>query len=95
MSTGNSNLRRHLRNYHPQEYDNVVVANKWDFQLSTQVNVASNHSAHNATTRSVPPFSAATFLDHLVRFIVADDQVWFTNLGFVHVLTHLQVYSCC
>ena len=73
MSTGNSNLRRHLRNHHPQEYDKAIVDNKWDFPLSS-VNVASNHGS-NTTAQPVPLFSAKAFLEHLVRFIVADDQV--------------------
>jgi hypothetical protein len=97
MSTGTSNLRKHLLRHHPQEYDKAVTENNWDYQLSTQVNTASDHSGLNATTRSVPPFSAEVFLDHLVRFIVADDQVWFRNHGFLTLSHHfksIRVVEC-
>ncbi len=71
--------------------------NKWDFKLSTQVNVPSNHSALNATTRSVPPFSTNTFLEYLVRFIVADDQVCLVILDFFtlsHIFQSIRVVEC-
>ena len=41
------------------------------------------------TNREVPPFSHGVFADHLVRFIVADDQVSRDNLAFFHILTGL------
>jgi len=71
--------------------------NKWDFKLSTQVNVPSNHSALNATTRSVLPFSTNTFLEYLVHFIVADDQVCLVILDFFmlsHIFQSIRVVEC-
>ena len=40
----------------------------------------------------VPSFSSATFMEHLVRFIVADDQV---GIVFIHMyfLTHIYSWS--
>ena len=66
----------------------MIEDNKWDYKPSTMTNDASPHGS-NAITRSVPPFSEDAFLEYLVRFIVADDQVRFTNLVFLHALTHL------
>ena len=87
-STGNTNLRRHLRKVHPVEYDETVLKNKWAFPLSTQSGLTT-HDACNTSNRDVPPFSSEVFLDHLVRFIVADDQVSRDDLAFIHILTSI------
>jgi hypothetical protein len=87
--TGNTNLRRHLYLDHGEEYDKVVLMNKWPYRLSTQSHEASTQSreasSHNTRNRrdvEVPPFSREAFLEHLVRFVVADDQVCPDNLAF-------------
>lgn len=74
-STATSNLRRHLRLIHPEDYDQAVVENKWAYPLSTQTNVASAHKDRTLRDPNLPPFSPSSFMEHLVRFIVADDQV--------------------
>jgi hypothetical protein len=75
-NTGNSNLRRHLYKIHPEEYDRAIVDNNWDYKLSTHSDGASTHqNAHNLRNQDLPQFSPATFLEQLVRFVVADDQV--------------------
>ena len=89
-STGNSNLRRHLYNLHAEEYDKAVVQYKWPVKLSTESRDASTQNAHNQCGREVPSFSPAAFLEHLVRFIVADDQVSPDDLVFFHTLTNPQ-----
>jgi len=83
------NLKNHLHNHHPLEYDKANKDNNWEYKTLAMSKDATAHGAHNAITQSVPPFSEEAFLEYLVRFVVADDQVWFTNLGFLHVLTHL------
>jgi hypothetical protein len=91
--TRNTNLRRHLHQVHSDEYDKVVLLNKWTYKLSTQTRDASTqsgdastHNAHNKRDRQLPSFSPASFLEHLVRFIVADDQVSPDDV-FFHALT--------
>jgi hypothetical protein len=91
--TGNTNLRRHLHQVHSDEYDKVVLLNKWTYKLSTQTcdastqsGDASTHNAHNKRDRQLPSFSPASFLEHLVCFIVADDQVSPDDV-FFHALT--------
>lgn len=73
--TGNTNLRNHLLKQHPTEYDEAVLDRQWPYKLSTQTGDASVQNSHNAANRQVPPFTSEAFLEHLVRFIVADDQV--------------------
>lgn len=94
MGTANVNLRRHLIKNHPDEYDKAIVDNQWQYRLSTDTGDASVRNNHKVAVRKAPPFSPAAFLEHLVRFIVADDQVC-PGLLFFHALTRLQVYSCC
>jgi hypothetical protein len=92
--TGNTNLRRHLHKIHGPEYDEVVLRNKWPYKLSTESRDASIQNPCDQRKRDVPSFSPATFLDHLVRFIAADDQVSPDDL--VHSYSHKSsVDPCC
>ena len=87
--TGNSNLRGHLYREHAEEYDEAVVHYKWPYKLSTESD-APTENARNQRGQEVPSFSPAAFLEHLVRFIVADDQVSPDDLVFFHTLTNFQ-----
>ena len=89
MKTASSNLWNHLRKRHAEEYDQAVVDNKWDYTRTTDMNDASAHNASDAIRRVLPPFSPQVFLEYLVRFIVADDQVRLIAL-FLHTLTSRQ-----
>ena len=90
MTTATTNLRNHLRNQHPEEYDRAVVEYKWNYKLTTQSDDASAHKdARKLRNQGIPSFSPRTFLDHLVRFIVADDQVGLNDHVFFHILLHL------
>lgn len=80
--TGNSNLRRHLYKIHPTEYDEAVLKYKWPFKLSTEARDESTHNPRNIRDGDIPSFSPAAFLEHLVRFVVADDQVSSDDLMF-------------
>jgi hypothetical protein len=89
IKTGNTNLRRHLHKQHPQEYDRTVVEKGWSYRLSTQTDGTSAHSnARNARNPDLPSFSPAAFLEQLVRFTVADDQVGH------HYLVFLCAHTC-
>ncbi|KAH9055112.1 hypothetical protein EDB83DRAFT_2316248 [Lactarius deliciosus] len=73
-STGISNLRRHLNNLHCTEYDLAAAKYNWPPKLSSQSGVASTHNDRKLRNPDIPPFSPSSFLDHLARFIVMDDQ---------------------
>jgi hypothetical protein len=73
--TGNSNLRRHLHNEHSEEYDKAVAQHKWGYRLSTESRNATTQDARNQSDQVIPIFSPEAFLEHLVHFVVADDQV--------------------
>jgi hypothetical protein len=70
MSTGNTNLKRHIRTYHRALWDANAGKNGWknlDSQVSTK-SVASQG-------RPREEFDVEKFHQRLVHFIVADDQV--------------------
>ena len=93
QTTGNTNLRKHLRTLHAEEYDKAIAVNGWTYRSSTAVDTPVNtaHSDHNKRgPRDLPSFSPEAFLECLVRFIVADDQVSLDDFAFLHTLTSLQ-----
>lgn len=63
---------------------------KWGYKLSTESRDASTQNARNKRSREVPSFSTEAFLEHLVRFVVADDQVSPDDFAFFYSLTNLQ-----
>jgi hypothetical protein len=78
-NTGSDNLRLHLRRCHGNEYDKAIEENKWNYKTSEEMKTkGSSTGTQNTRTvckNSILTFSSTTFLDYLVRFIVADDQV--------------------
>lgn len=90
--TGNSNLRYHLRTHHGDVYDAAIREHGWDYKLSTNLRGPSTQSLNSRNQRSqdIPSFSPEAFLEYLVRFIVADDQVSANDLVVFHILTYLQ-----
>jgi hypothetical protein len=86
--TRSSNLHNHLRKLHPEEYDQAVVDQKWKYKLSTD-DTSIHKNPHNACNQDLPPFSSAMLLEHLVRFVVADDQVGCNNFVLFHTRSPL------
>lgn len=84
INTGYSNLRKHLANEHPAAYDKAILENGWNYRLSDEIK-SGQPTTVEARKQSLPPFTHASFIDYLVRFVVADDQVSntlsVTNLG--------------
>ena len=78
-----------MHRLHASEYDQVVMAHGWAFKLSTETNDTSSNVA-KSRDKSIPQFSLDVFLDHLVSFIVADDQVSPNKLMYFLTLTYLQ-----
>jgi hypothetical protein len=93
--TGNTNLQRHLRREHAEEYDNAILEHKWSYKLSGEMLDASTQNPRSMHDHVLPSFSLVAFLDQLIHFIVADDQV---SPNGSRVLSHSHkssVNSCC
>jgi len=74
METGKSNCRKHLLSHHAATYDKTVQEKNWPYRLSTEMPGAKT-TVGELRKRALPRFTLETFVDYLVRFIVADDQV--------------------
>ena len=74
MATGYNNLRKHLASKHSTAYDEAIVQNNWGYRLSHDVK-SGKSNAVEARKRPLPPFTSESFLEYIVRFVVADDQV--------------------
>ncbi|KAI0290316.1 hypothetical protein BC826DRAFT_970521 [Russula brevipes] len=71
--TANSTLRVHLDRNHKVEYLRLHKERGWKSQLKSMEDAETESTPVSEVPSDV--FSLETFLDHLVRFIVADDQV--------------------
>ena len=78
-----------MHQLHASKYDWVVIAHGWAFKLSTETNDASSNVAKSCD-KSILQFSLDVFLDHLISFIVVDDQVSPNKLMYFLTLTYLQ-----
>lgn len=78
MKTGNSGLRLHLDSYHHEMYIDLSIKGSWANQLPSQkdlVKVAHQQAEMAALVQARPCYSKEVFYEHLVAFIIADDQV--------------------
>jgi len=85
MATAYLNLRKHLANHHAATYDNAIVENRWNYPLSSDVKSGKSNTV-GARKHSLPPFTQASFIDYIIRFVVADDQV--SNAFSLTITTH-------
>ena len=73
IKTGTANLRLHLEKTHKQQYIQLHTDMGWIYKpilkKDAEPTVADNRK------QALPPFSPETFLEYLVRFVTADDQV--------------------
>ena len=92
-ATRNSNLRRHLTKQHAIEYDSAIVDNRWTYKLLTHSDDVAHNITRNVTNPQVLPFSPQLFLEYLVHFIVADDQVCLNDFMFFY--THTSLVDLC
>ena len=74
MATGYLNLRKHLATKHAAAYDKAIVENSWNYRLSSNVK-SGKSNAVEARIHSLPPFTQASFIEYLIRFVTANDQV--------------------
>lgn len=87
LGSGKTNCRNHVRNQHAAIYDKTVQENNWPYRLSTEPSAKT--TVGELRKRALPSFTSESFIDYLVRFIVADDQV--SNL--FHSLTYVLTFS--
>lgn len=94
MGTGFLNLRKHLASKHTAAYDKAIVENNWNYCLSNEVKSGKSNTVE-ARKHSLPPFTQASLIDYIIRFVVADDQVSNT-FSVTNLCSHLYlVNSCC
>jgi hypothetical protein len=86
LGTGKTNCRNHLIRKHSAVYDQTVQEKQWPFRLSNEKRGA---KTAGLPKRVVPRFTLDLFIEYLVRFIVANDQVRSLplSLSLTHVLT--------
>jgi hypothetical protein len=75
MGTGTSNLRKHLVRKHAAAYNKAIMENGWNYRFSSDVKSGKSNAVEKAPEHPPPPFTQASFIDYIVRFVVADDQV--------------------
>jgi hypothetical protein len=70
LTTGTSNLRKHLTSQHEVVYLQMAEKRGWRYHEKVKKpNIGENRKM------ALPAFSPETFLEYLVRFVMADDQV--------------------
>ena len=76
-TTSNTTLRHHLDKVHKNEYLRISSTKGWKTQLpsSRATSEAPSDSQSGSNGQFRTPFSAKALLNHLVEFIIADDQV--------------------
>lgn len=84
-STGTTNCRNHLLSKHPVIYDKTVQEKNWPYRLS--IDKSRKATVGELRKRALPQFTLGSFIEYLVRFIVADDQVSKLPLSLAHILT--------
>jgi hypothetical protein len=69
-TTSNSSLRKHLKSHHEEKYNEICSSNAWKNQLPGIVQ-------SGITTKKVDreKYTEELFLQKIVNWIVADDQV--------------------
>lgn len=78
-ATSNLSLRKHLKSQHEGEYTRICSANGWKNQLPgiREQSQAANASEQSGFTTKVgrESYTEDSFLEKIVNWIVADDQV--------------------
>jgi hypothetical protein len=76
-------LRKHIENNHAAEFRKIIAERGWKFQLPSDKKSA---TVETPAQEDRPDFTPELFLEYLVNFIVANDQV---HCCFIpNVLTH-------
>jgi hypothetical protein len=76
LSSSNTTLRGHLQREHKDDYIHVCQGKGWKNQLlSTKFESEAGSEPSAGAGRFRTAFSSKAFMEHLINFIVADDQV--------------------
>lgn len=73
-TTSNSSLRKHLKSQHEVEYTTICSSNGWKNQLPG-IHEQSEESGITTTKVGRESYTEDSFLQKIVNWIVADDQV--------------------
>ena len=92
-TTSTSSLRPHIEKYHLDLYQTLAKANGWTVYLPGLVSQAKSQAVSEVTTQGEQrdKFDVDTFHQHLLNFIIADDQVC-THLVFYVYNPHVCVF---
>src|SRR5258708_40076722 len=92
MGTGYQNLRKDLTSKHAATYDRTIGEKNWNYCLSNDVKCS---KSVEASKRSLPLFTQTSFIDYIIRFVIADDQLSNT-FSISNLCPHpYLVNSCC
>src|SRR4051794_26417672 len=80
MSTGTNGTRHHLTQYHYDKYLAACEKNGWTEYLTKLKSTNADPTATGPAIAHIP-FSQKAFINYLLRFIIADDQVCSFSLG--------------
>jgi hypothetical protein len=86
VGMGKSNCRNHLLICHTAIYDKTVQEKNWSYCLSAEKPGAKT-TVSDLCKHALPKFTLESFIEYLVHFIVANDQVSNLSLSLTHVLT--------
>jgi hypothetical protein len=88
-TTGYQGLRRHLESQHKEEYLRKCQENGWKVQLPNLMKEQKEALAEvrKKAQEARSPFTPEALLQHLVNFIVADDQVSSNQLPWLKLVT--------
>src|SRR5712692_5446002 len=72
MATGYQNLQKHLASKHTAAYNRTIVEKNWNYCLSSDVKSSKSVEASKC---SLSLFTQTLFIDYIIHFVIADDQV--------------------
>ena len=87
-----STLRKHIENFHEQEYTDICSANGWKNQLPKRAAIAAQAAATTDPNSKSEPFSDEAFLNKIINWIVTDDQVSLKHINcFILIYLFFQI----
>jgi len=76
IGTGYLNLQKHLAGQHAAAYNKAIVTveNNWNYCLSSVVKSDKSNTVE-AHKHFLPLFTQGSFIDYIIHFVIANDQV--------------------
>jgi hypothetical protein len=100
-NTSNTSLRPHIQKHHLDLFLRLAKEKGWTIQLPGLVSQSRSQAANEAAASQVrqpEKFDEKTFHQHLVNFIIADDQVHICSSLFHFHYAHISLFlvpECC